>query len=52
MITGEHWHVATGHDSVNRGKFYLCQNKGKDKKYGCCVSPAYTNDEFPDEIAL
>lgn len=46
MISAPHYHIATGHDSVNRGKFYKCPSKR------CIIAPAYSNDEFPEELTI
>jgi len=50
MILGEHWHLATGHESKNKGQRYLCANKGKNDPFGCCIVPAWSDAEGKQEI--
>lgn len=43
--TGKHYHLATGRDSVNRGKYYLCMNKRMEPVEACCIEPAYRMED-------
>lgn len=46
MITVPHYHIATGHDSINRGKLYPCASSR------CCIEPAWADADGARKVTV
>lgn len=46
MISQPHYHVITWKDSKHYGTLQKCPSRR------CCLMPAYSNDEMPEELLV